>query len=342
MRILAFSSCFPSARDPIRGVFVLRRLSALARLAEVEVVHPVEWFPLYRPHAHRPDVGEERLGGLTVNHKRFFYIPGILKRFDGRFYALGLERWTRARCEAQRPDLLDAQFEWPDAVGVSILARRLGLPYTVTLRGTINPRYQIRHFRRRLAESLRHASRWEQRAALWVHRRAARLWVQAESFVNSLEQEYRRRGMQTGWERILPKLRVVGNGLELLPPAPYAPPPPRYLFVGRLVWEKDLEDDFHALKPGYAWSTSPSVEGELLLLSANSRGLALNKLNGNLVWAVDDVRQESSGDPDKDGVASVVVADIQGKRVALFSLATVARSVAASGVSVHAAWKASA
>ncbi|MCX5772939.1 MAG: glycosyltransferase [Candidatus Hydrogenedentes bacterium] len=158
MRILAFSSCFPSARDPIRGVFVLRRLTALAKLAEVEVVHPMGWFPVYRPSTHRPHVGEERLGGLTVNHKRFFYIPGILKRFDGRFYALGLERWTRARCEAQRPDLLDAQFEWPDAVGVSILARRLGLPYTVTLRGTINPRYQIRHFRRRLAESLRYAA----------------------------------------------------------------------------------------------------------------------------------------------------------------------------------------
>jgi outer membrane protein assembly factor BamB len=91
---------------------------------------------------------------------------------------------------------------------------------------------------------------------------------------------------------------------------------------GELVWKKDLVDDFHALRPGYSWSTSPIVEGELLLLSANSRGLALDKLNGNLVWAVDDTRQESSGDPDEDGVASVVVADIQGKRVALFPLAT--------------------
>ena len=91
---------------------------------------------------------------------------------------------------------------------------------------------------------------------------------------------------------------------------------------GKLGWKKDLEDDFHALKPRYAWTTSPIVEGELLLLSANSRGLALNKLNGNLVWAVDDLRQESSVNPDEDGLASVVVADIQGKRVALFSLAT--------------------
>ncbi|MGA2974634.1 MAG: PQQ-binding-like beta-propeller repeat protein [Spirochaetia bacterium] len=90
---------------------------------------------------------------------------------------------------------------------------------------------------------------------------------------------------------------------------------------GKLVWGKNLQVDFHIFKPGYDWSTSPVVEGRLLLLSANSRGLALDKSNGDLVWAIDDTRQEPSGNPDLDGVASVVVADFQEKRVAVFSLA---------------------
>jgi teichuronic acid biosynthesis glycosyltransferase TuaC len=158
MRILAFSSCFPSARDPVRGVFVLRRLCALARLADLEVVHPVGWFPGYQPHVLRTDSPRERIEGLTVYRQRFFYFPRFLKRFDGRFYARGIKRWVRAYCETNRLDLLDAHFEWPDGVGVSYLARELGLPYTVTLRGTINPRYQVACFRGRLSDALRHAA----------------------------------------------------------------------------------------------------------------------------------------------------------------------------------------
>ena len=159
MRVLSFSSSFPSRANPASGVFVHRRLRALAEHVDLTVVHPVPWFPLYRPVTPGSSCRQEEIEGLAVHHPRFFYLPGVLKRFDGWFYCLGLSRWLRRHIRAAgRPDVLDAHFAWPDGVGVSYLARRLDLPYVITLRGTINPRYQVPCFRRRMADALRGAS----------------------------------------------------------------------------------------------------------------------------------------------------------------------------------------
>ena len=55
VKVMSFSSCFPSAVDPLRGVFVRDRLAALAKLAEVEVVHSCAMVPaLRRAPADRP------------------------------------------------------------------------------------------------------------------------------------------------------------------------------------------------------------------------------------------------------------------------------------------------
>ena len=67
-----------------------------------------------------------------------------------------------------RPDVLDAHFIWPDGVGVSLLARRLGLPYVITLRGKIYPCLDVPAQRRQCAEALRGAA-----AVMSVDRRMA-------------------------------------------------------------------------------------------------------------------------------------------------------------------------
>ncbi|MCD4698980.1 MAG: glycosyltransferase, partial [Phycisphaerae bacterium] len=155
MKILSFSSCFPSGKDPARGIFVLQRLSALAKLAEIDVVHPVPWFPGYKGQSPQPGCKQEKIAGLAVHHQRFFYLPGLLKSLDGRFYSRGLHRWLgRYFSTFGRSDILDAHFAWPDGVGVSHLARRFGLPFTITLRGKINSRIRNRSMRAQIAEAL--------------------------------------------------------------------------------------------------------------------------------------------------------------------------------------------
>jgi len=161
MKILSFSSCFPSSAWPTEGIFVLNRLAAMAKEASVavEVVHPIASCPAIGPRSDRRQTPQkETIRSLTVHHLRFHYLPGLLKPLDGWLYFRGLLRRVRQICLSGPPDLLDAHFAWPDGVGVSLLARQLETPYTITLRGTINPRYRKNRFRSQLSRALREAA----------------------------------------------------------------------------------------------------------------------------------------------------------------------------------------
>jgi outer membrane protein assembly factor BamB len=74
---------------------------------------------------------------------------------------------------------------------------------------------------------------------------------------------------------------------------------------GKLVWEKDLEDDFGARKTAHNWASSPVVEGDLVLLNANTAEIALDKKTANLKWSITDKIP-----PGSDGsFATIVVGD---------------------------------
>jgi len=158
VKVLSFSYCFPSSVAPSWGVFVLQRVRALARLVDLEVASPVSVFPLWSRLQGSLPPRREQQSGLTVHHPRFFYVPKLLKSRDGWFYGRGLRRWMRRYCDRRRPDLLDAHFVWPDGVGVADLARRMGIPYTITLRGKIYPCLESRSMREQCAEALRRAA----------------------------------------------------------------------------------------------------------------------------------------------------------------------------------------
>ncbi|MBN2339510.1 MAG: glycosyltransferase [Acidobacteria bacterium] len=156
MKILSFSYCFPNERNPSWGVFVYQRLKALAELEELQVCSPVPWFPILKPKV--ASTGPEPWQGLKVHRPGFFYLPGLMKNADARFYAQGLKRWLKAFCQNWRPDLLDAHFIWPDGVGVAELAKELGIPYAITLRGKIYECLKVPAQARQCAEALKEAA----------------------------------------------------------------------------------------------------------------------------------------------------------------------------------------
>ena len=80
------------------------------------------------------------------------------------------------------------------------------------------------------------------------------------------------------------------------------------------MWEKDLKEDFDAQHTMLGWATSPVVDGNLLLLNANTVEIALNKKNGDFVWGIDDAVPSGSW----GSYATTVVSDYDGTRVALF------------------------
>jgi len=56
---------------------------------------------------------------------------------------------------------------------------------------------------------------------------------------------------------------------------------------GRRRWVKDLVNEYDVVEPFYAFSGSPVIEGDLLIITANTSGIALNKKTGERVWGSD-------------------------------------------------------
>jgi glycosyltransferase involved in cell wall biosynthesis len=130
MRVLAFTTVFPSATRPQHGLFVLERLRACARAAEIEVIAP-------RPfHDRLPAPRRETIAGLAVEHPTFWYTPRVGKALDGLALYLSSIGTARRVAARFRPDVIDAHFGYPDGFAAALLARRLRLPLVVTLRGT--------------------------------------------------------------------------------------------------------------------------------------------------------------------------------------------------------------
>lgn len=158
MKILSFSYCFPNRDNPTWGMFVYQRLAALGKLEELRVCSPVPWFPLLAGGGWQKGANAEEWQGLTVYRPSFFYVPRFLKNSDAYCYARGLRRWLTEMCRSWQPDVLDAHFVWPDGVGVALLARSLGIPYVITLRGKLYECLKVPSQTRQCAAALQGAA----------------------------------------------------------------------------------------------------------------------------------------------------------------------------------------
>ncbi len=135
LNIASVCRTLPTPATPGAGVFVLRRLEAMAEVSTVHILQPVPCLPPLRrlpPWARTPS---REIHGRTIHHARMLYLPGLLKSLDGRWleHAIlpALREWHRQR----RIDAVDAHFGYPDGVGCVRAARRMGLPVFVTIRG---------------------------------------------------------------------------------------------------------------------------------------------------------------------------------------------------------------
>jgi len=144
LRVLVFSSLYPSPARPRHGIFVetrLRKIRAAGNVA-VRVVAPVPWFPIRHPAFGRyaefaATPRREERDGIEVLHPRYAMLPklGVASQpyamaLAGMHALRGLER-NGFDC-----DVIDAHYFYPDGVAAGILARWTGKPFVVTARGS--------------------------------------------------------------------------------------------------------------------------------------------------------------------------------------------------------------
>jgi len=143
-RVLSIATLFPDAARPNFGLFVEKSLRALAAQPGIAltVVAPVglppfalSLHPRYR--ALRALPLEETWNGLAVHRPRFTLIP----RIGARFNPAAIARAVLPIAREAAPDIIDAQFFYPDGPAAMRVAEALGRPFSAKARGA-----DISHF----------------------------------------------------------------------------------------------------------------------------------------------------------------------------------------------------
>jgi len=161
LRVLSLSCVYPNPSEPGLGLFVRSRLQHMAASADLRVIAPVaalDYAHLFSRTSKRSPIPNRRTDGpLEVFHPRWLYPPlGTLWNALCLFCRLaGPVRRLRREFPFQ---LIDAHFGFPEGVAAAFLARFLGSPFTVTLRGN---------------EPMHARSRWRRSLMAWTLQRAA-------------------------------------------------------------------------------------------------------------------------------------------------------------------------
>lgn len=163
--LVVLSTLFPSAQEPIAGIFIRERMFRVAKQLPVTVISPQPWFPLqsllrrWKPNYRPARALFERVDGVDIHRPRFFALPGILRQFDGFSVAVASWALLRRLRRAGRADLLDVHFAYPDGYAGHLLSKWSGLPCFITLRGKEERLRRVDAFRVRMSAALRHATK---------------------------------------------------------------------------------------------------------------------------------------------------------------------------------------
>lgn len=199
MRLLTFSTLYPSSVRPGHGIFVETRLRHLiaSGSAQSVVVAPVPWFPSAHPRFGRYGTlartpRREVHRDIEVLHPRYPLLPTIGMSTAPFVLAAACMRTLRALIDRGYDfDLIDAHYFYPVGVAAGLLGRYFGKPVVITARGSdIN----------QIAE---HAL--PRRLITWAARRAAAVISVSAALGRALE--------QLGVEKS--KIRVLRNGVDL-------------------------------------------------------------------------------------------------------------------------------
>lgn len=196
IRILSLSTVFPNPTEPGCGIFVSRRLEALASLPdgpEVKVLAPIQVMD-YGNWRHRfwrasGVVRRRQQGPLDVRHLRWWYPPMRSILNPPCLFARVLPACLRLWWSGWRFDVIDAHFGHPEGVVAALLGIVFRRPFLVTMRGNERDFARIG-----ILES------WQQ----WAFGRSARMIAVAEPL----------RRFAIGLGAAEPKVVTIPNGVD--------------------------------------------------------------------------------------------------------------------------------
>jgi glycosyltransferase involved in cell wall biosynthesis len=143
LRVLTLATLFPNAAQPNHGVFVAGQTVRLAAHPGVDlrVVSPIGLPPLGLAHFSRyhelADLPlRETFRGVRVDRPRYTVLPKVGGPLNPALIAGAVRPvLRRLKREGFAPDVIDAEFFYPDGPAAMRLAREIGVPFSVKARG---------------------------------------------------------------------------------------------------------------------------------------------------------------------------------------------------------------
>jgi glycosyltransferase involved in cell wall biosynthesis len=141
MRVLALTNLYPNPWQPQRATFNRVQLRVLAENhCPVSVIAPIAWSDELRARrCGKPALPAGRrveLDGMTIDHPRMFYTPGVLRGWYGQFFLRSVRGTFRRVVKEFAPTIVFAPWVYPDGWAAVQLAREAGLPVVLKAHGS--------------------------------------------------------------------------------------------------------------------------------------------------------------------------------------------------------------
>jgi glycosyltransferase involved in cell wall biosynthesis len=154
--LLSVCTVFPTRNNPTFGLFVKRRLEAIAKHVPVRILNPQPCFPFLRPQVEDSQLSNDR---NAVDIRPMFYIPKVANHWNGFWLERCVSKWlSNMPAQDLRNSVLDAHFGYPEGVGCYRAARKHQLPLFITVRGLETELMTVPSIKRQMLEAFDYAT----------------------------------------------------------------------------------------------------------------------------------------------------------------------------------------
>ena len=134
IRVLVYTSLFPSASNPTHGIFVSELCNSLIQYHDLYVLVPVDGLRNLYEKAQEPS--ENIKEGIKITYKKFYFFPKILKELDARLQFFFLKKKIKKIFQSFKPDIIHAHYAYPEGVAASFVSKKYSIPLVVTIHGS--------------------------------------------------------------------------------------------------------------------------------------------------------------------------------------------------------------
>ena len=140
------ASLFPSKPLPQTGLFVCKRLEAVRDILKQDLcyhlVSPTPYFPFsgkifgrYGLYAQKPV--SDVIRDFKISYPRYLQLPVIGNHYAAEYVAWSVESHLRKYIKNYgKPDILIAEYCFPDGLALSLLGKKYDIPVVMTARGS--------------------------------------------------------------------------------------------------------------------------------------------------------------------------------------------------------------